>query len=129
MKKFLWALLLMVFGVWTQVVAQVTLTPIDALAFDYLDANLTSYQVSEFQAQWDGGTWIALSPTPFRDAQTISGGTSYKVPPPFTNGNHSVSFRACNTIGCGAGSAVFPFAYAAAEVPQASPGNVRKVVK
>lgn len=128
MKKFLCALLIASVGV-GQIAAQVILTPTDALAFDYLDADFTGYQVSGFQVQWDGGAWFALSPTAFRDAQTISGGTSYKVTPPFTNGNHSVSYRACNAVGCGAGSAVFPFAYAAVEVPQTAPGNVRKVPK
>lgn len=120
-------LVFLLFGA-TRLTAQAPiLTPLDALAFDYLDSDYTNYQVNGFQAQWDGGSWVALSPASFRDAQTMNGATSYKVIPPFTNGSHSVSYRACNAVGCGGGSAPFPFAFAVVEAPLTVPGNVRVV--
>jgi hypothetical protein len=103
------------------------LTPTDALAFDYPDADFTASQVTRFEAQWDGGAWGALPMTTFRDASTPAGFSSYKVIPPFSNGTHAVSYRACNSVGCGGGSVPFGFAFAVAETPKAVPGNVRKV--
>jgi hypothetical protein len=105
-----------------------TLGPNDALSFDYLDADFATYQVSSFQASWDGGAWVALTATPFKDAITTTGATSYKFLTPFTNGTHTVSVRACNSVGCGGGSS--PFAFAVLVVsPTPAPGNLRKVAR
>jgi hypothetical protein len=104
-----------------------TLGPNDAISFDYMDADFSTYQVSSFQAQWDGGAWVAIGTTAFRDAVTTAGATSYKFIPPFTSGQHSVSVRACNATGCGGGSSPFAFAYTS--VPSAAPRNLRKVAK
>jgi hypothetical protein len=104
-----------------------TLGPNDALSFDYMDADLSTYQVSSFQASWDGGAWVAIGTTAFRDAGTTSGATSYKFNSPFTSGQHSVMVRACNAVGCGGGSS--PFVYVHAVAPSAVPGNLRKVAK
>jgi hypothetical protein len=104
-----------------------TLGPNDAISFDYMDADFSGYQVTGFQASWDGGAWAAISPTSFRDAGTTSGATSYKVIPPFTSGQHTVSVRACNAVGCGGTSAPFAFAYQS--VPGSAPSNLRKVAK
>jgi hypothetical protein len=104
-----------------------TLGPNDAISFDYMDADFSTYQVSSFQAQWDGGAWVAIGTTAFRDAGTTSGATSYKFNSPFTSGQHSVMVRACNAVGCGGGSS--PFVYVHAVAPSAVPGNLRKVAK
>jgi hypothetical protein len=105
-----------------------TLGPNDAISFDYMDADLATYQVSGFQASWDGGAWVNLTATAFRDAVTTSGATSYKFLTPFTSGTHTVTVRACNAVGCGGGSSPFAFAVVVAS-PGAAPGNLRKVAK
>jgi hypothetical protein len=105
-----------------------TLGPNDAISFDYMDADVATYQVTSFQAQWDGGAWVALTSTAFKDAGTTVGATSHKFLTPFTNGTHTVSVRACNSVGCGGGSS--PFAFAVLVVsPTAAPSNLRKVAK
>lgn len=108
--------------------AQLQLTQNDALAFDYDNAVFSQYAVTEFQVQWDSaGSWTTLSTQSFTDSSTTAGHTSYKFVPPFTNGNHSVSIRACNVYACGTGSAPFSFGYAVNSAPTASPTNFRKV--
>jgi hypothetical protein len=105
-----------------------TFGPNDAISFDYLDADFSTYQVTGFQASWDGSaTWVAIGVTSFRDSLTRAGGTSYKFIPPFTSGQHTVSVRACNAQGCGGGSSPFVFTYGS--VPSAVPVNLRKVAR
>jgi hypothetical protein len=101
------------------------LGPNDGLAFDYLDADFEAYAVTGFQVQWDGGAWAAISPQAFRDAGTGVGATSYEIKPPFTSGNHTATFRACNALGCG-GSSV-PFAFGYPSVPSKAPSNIRVI--
>jgi hypothetical protein len=99
------ALLLMAVPVLAQ--QPTPLGPNDAIGFDYVDANMTAYQVSTI-----------LSDTP-------AGSRTYRVLSPFATGTHTVVFRACNGAGCGGGSV--PFAYAHVNSPSAAPGNVRRV--
>lgn len=106
------------------------LGPTDALSFDYYDADFSTYAVTGFQASWDSGVWAAITTTAFTDAQTLVGATSFQVIPPFKNGQHTMSVRACNAQGCGGGSIPFAFMYAVVEVlpvPGAVPVNLRKV--
>jgi hypothetical protein len=105
-----------------------TLGPNDAISFDYVDADFAGYQVSSFQASWDGGAWVNLTTTAFKDAVTTVGATSYKFTTPFTNGSHSVTVRACNAVGCGGGSTPFTFAVVVVS-PAPAPSNLRKVAK
>jgi hypothetical protein len=104
-----------------------TFGPNDAISFDYFDADFSTYQVTGFQASWDGGGWSGIGVTSFRDSLTASGSTSYKFLPPFTSGQHQVSVRACNAQGCGGGSAPFTFTYGSA--PGSAPSNLRKVAR
>src|SRR5690242_9730943 len=100
----------------------VILTPTDALGFDYLDADLTSFAVARFEVSYDLGAWTSLGlPAPFALSDTIAGAHTYKVVPQFTTGSHSVQFRACNAAGCGSASAAFPFAVESA--PASAPAN------
>jgi hypothetical protein len=116
--------LLFVVGVF----AQVILTPTDALAFDYDNAVYQQYSVTGFQVQYDGaGAFQALQVTAFTDTGTLAGHTSYAFVPPFTNGNHTVSLKACNVFGCSLGSAPFAFGYAVSSAPTAVPTNLRRV--
>jgi hypothetical protein len=105
-----------------------TFGPNDAISFDYFDADFSTYQVTGFQASWDGGGWSGIGVTSFRDSLTASGSTSYKFLPPFTSGQHNVSVRACNATGCGGGSSFFAFMLGAGS-PAAVPGNLRKVAR
>ena len=99
--------------------------PDDALLFDYYTADLTTYNVTQFQVQWDGGTWATLGlPTQYTNPETLPGAVTYKVLVPFANGQHTASFRACNAAGCGGGSS--PFAFARLSVPGNVPVNVRR---
>jgi hypothetical protein len=102
------------------------LGPNDAIGFDYSDANMTTYQVTGFEASFDSGPYQALGiPTPVVFADTLAGHRTYRVLSPFANGTHTVVFRACNGAGCGVPSV--PFAYEHVSSPSASPGNVRRV--
>lgn len=127
MRRLLILAILLLAGIVRLAAQTPTLTPTDAIAFDYIDAQFEEYQVTSFQAQWDGGAWATVPMASFKDATTVTGSTSYKVIPPFSNGSHSVSYRACNAVGCGGGSSPFPFAYAVSSAPAAAPGNVRVV--
>ena len=111
------------------VAAQVTLTPTDALSFDYDNAIYQQWTVTKFESQYDGGTWQPLVIAQFTDSSTLVNHTSYRFIPPFTAGNHTVSLRACNAVGCGTASAPFAFGYAVSSAPTASPVNVRKVAR
>jgi hypothetical protein len=107
----------------------VVLTPTDALSFDYSSAIHTEYSVTGFEAQWDGGTWQPLAAQQFTDTGTQPGHASYRFSPAFTNGNHTVSLRACNVFGCGPASTPFGFGYAVSSAPTAQPVNIRRVPK
>lgn len=97
--------------------------PSDAIGFDYADADYDTYLVSGFEAAYDGGAYQAVAAPKF---QSVNGVSSYKFIPTPTNGQHIVSIRACNAVGCGAGSAPFAFA-ALASSPTVAPANLRKV--
>ena len=97
--------------------------PSDAIGFDYVDADYDLYLVSGFEAAYDGGAYQPVAAPKF---QSVNGVSSYKFIPAPTTGQHIVSIRACNAIGCGAGSAPFAFA-ALASSPTTAPVNLRKV--
>jgi hypothetical protein len=118
------ALLLMAVPVLAQ--QPTPLGPNDAIGFDYVDANMTAYQVTGFEASWDTGVWVSLGiPASTILSDTPAGSRTYRVLSPFATGTHTVVFRACNGAGCGGGSV--PFAYAHVNSPSAAPGNVRRV--
>jgi hypothetical protein len=126
LRALLAAVLLLVAVARMDAQSAIVVGPNDALSFDYLDADFSTWQVTGFQVSWDGSaTWVALGTTAFRDSLTRAGGTSYKFIPSFTSGQHTVSVRACNAQGCGGGSSPFLFAYGS--VPSAVPSNLRKV--
>jgi hypothetical protein len=98
----------------------------EAIGFDYPDADMTFYAVTSFEAQYDDGQWQNLGvPPSVIDANTQFGMKTYKVVPPMMTGNHTVSFRACNSVGCGGGSTPFYFTFVM--VPEGTPTNVRKI--
>lgn len=102
----LWALLTN--PLWAQPAP--TFGPEDAVLFDYYTADIATYAVRRYEVQWDGGPWSSLGlPTAYTTPQTPSGAVTYKVPPPFSTGNHTAAFRACNAQRCGAGSVQFRF--------------------
>ncbi len=101
------------------------LGPDDALAFDYADATYAEYSVTRFEVSWDGSSTWAVPTLSTRVVTT--GVTTYVTVPPFTNGSHSASFRACNLVGCGGGSDPFTFGYAASSAPAVVPSNIRVV--
>lgn len=101
----------------------VVLTSTDALAFDYTDTDFDTYVVSGFEVAYDGGAFAAVAAPKYQD---IGGVSSYKFIPPQTNGTHTVVLRACNAVGCGAGSAPFAFAVLSSS-PGTAPRNLRKV--
>jgi hypothetical protein len=105
--------------------AQVIAGPTDSICFDYLDADLTTYQISHFEAQWDGQTWISVMPIAVVLADTIPGATTYKLSIPFSNGNHTLSVRACGTGGCSLGSD--PFAFMFVVIVPVVPTNIRMI--
>jgi hypothetical protein len=107
------------------VLQTVTIGSTEAIAFDYNDADLSTFQVVRFEAAWDNQAYVALTPTAIVLADTLPGSTTYKVVPPFTNGTHTVTFRACSSEVCGVASDPFPFAYVVA-VPT-SPSHVRSI--
>lgn len=106
-----------------------TVTSSQAIGFDYLDADMTAFSVTRFDVQWDNGAWVSIGiPAPVKQADTLAGASTYKVTPPFTTGNHSVSYRAVNEAGAGAASSPFAFASLASS-PAGVPTNVRVVPK
>lgn len=129
MKTFRLALVcLVVLGFIATPSAQVpTITSSQAVGFDYLDADMVSFSVTRFDVQWDNGVWVSIGiPAAVKLANTLAGASTYKVTPPFTTGNHSVSFRAVNAAGAGAASGPFPFAVVGSP-PAGVPTNVRVV--
>lgn len=99
-----------------------TIGPLEAIGFDYPDADLFAYEVNRFEAQYDAGAW---TPIGLVVAFASGGVTTYKTTPTQTNGTHSVVIRACNQAGCGQASA--PFAFAVLSAPSTAPSNLRKV--
>jgi hypothetical protein len=97
----------------------------DAIAFDYNNNDLATFQVVRFEAAWDSQPYVTLTTVAFTDANTQLDCTSYKFIPPFTSGTHSVTVRACNSEVCGTASGPFPFAYAVAMPPP--PAHLRTV--
>lgn len=69
------------------------------VSWEYLDADLVTYSITEFQIKYDfAGTWVSLGiPT---DTTVISGGKTYATPLIVGNGPHDVSIRACNASLC-----------------------------
>ena len=122
-----WILLLGVLMATTVSAQTPVIGPTDAIAFDYGNADFTAYQVTRFEASWDGLTFGAVTTQSAVLADTPTGYTSYLVTPPFSNGTHTVSFRACNAAGCGGASSPFAFAYQGS--PAGVPTNVRKVAR
>jgi hypothetical protein len=67
-----------------------------------------SYQVDHFEVQWDSQAWMPLAVTGRVLPDTGPEALSYTVIPPFSNGWHTVSFRACSVAaGCGGSSSPF----------------------
>ena len=104
-----------------------TLGPTDAIAFDYFDSDFTLYSVTHFEVSWDSGAFAVTAASAFVDGATQPGATSYRVAPPFSAGNHTVSFRVCNAWGCSLPTSPFAFGYASGSQPAQPPSNVRKV--
>lgn len=107
--------------------------PQDALGFDYLAADFSAFQVQRFEVSWDNsscasaGTWVSVGiPLPRQLADTVPGGNTYGVVPPFTSGTHSWCVRAVNMVGPGV--SIGPFAYAVVgSAPTVAPSNLRKI--
>jgi len=70
------------------------------VGWDYTDADLTTYSITEFQIKYDfAGTWASVGiPT---DTVVIIGGKTYFTPLIIGTGPHDVSIRACNINLCG----------------------------
>ncbi len=107
--------------------------PQDALGFDYLTADLTTFTVSRFEVSWDNatcassGAWSAIGiPTGRTLADTPGGALTYPVVPPFTSGSHLWCVRAVNIAGPGGPAGPLDFA-AVGSVPTAIPTNLRKI--
>ena len=97
-------------------------SPGDSLGWDYADADVATYQVSRFEAQYDSGAWTAVGMTAHASANGV---TTFKTTPVVSNGTHQVMIRACNVSGCGNASS--PFAFAVLTAPVAAPTNLRKI--
>lgn len=122
------ALLAVVLGARVFAQAGPLIGPTDAIGQDYSDADMTTYQVNTFQAQWDGGAWVSVGiPPTVIDAGTPAGSKTYKFIPTFTGGSHTLSVRVCNVVGCSAPGAVFPFVLGV--VPSAPTTPLRKIAR
>jgi hypothetical protein len=128
MRKSLWIVLVLGFLLGAYYVSAhaqsaPVIGPNDAIGFDYLNADFSTYAVDRFEVSYDGGGWASLGIPPVASAtSTVS---TYRVIPPQSNGTHSVAFRACNVVGCSVSSG--PFAFAVLGVPSAAPGNIRRI--
>lgn len=106
----------------------VIIGPAEALGFDYLDAALTAYAVTDFQVAWDSTTTFVTVGIP--PVSAVSAGiTTYKVVPSFSSGTHTFQVRVCNAVGCSVGAPATPFAFALLASPGVAPTNVRKVAR
>lgn len=97
-------------------------SPGDALGWDYLDADVATYQVNRFEVQYDNGAWTAAG---MDTVASANGVTTYKTTPTVGNGTHQAVVRACNVSGCGGASS--PFAFAVLTAPASAPTNLRKI--
>jgi hypothetical protein len=87
-----------------------TLTPLDAVQWDYLTQEFTFWGITRFEVSWDGKAWSSQGkPDPYVNTLTSAGARSYHAPNPFTTGTHTAAVRACNTMGCGSSSGLFSF--------------------
>ena len=98
------------------------LSPGDSIGWDYLDADVATYQVNRFEAQYDAGAWAAVGMVTVASANGV---TTYKTTPTVNNGTHSILVRACNVSGCGTASN--PFAFAVLSAPTSAPSNLRVI--
>ena len=85
------------------------LGPSDAFGVDYPDAWLTEQAINRFEVQYDGGQWTSVGMPPVYAA--VNGIATYAVTPamPMPQGNHTVSFRACNAGACSRSTSPFAF--------------------
>ena len=102
----------------------VTLPTAEAIAFDYTEADLATYQVSHFEGAWDSGAFQPLTAETTTLPDTPDGSLSYRVVPPFTAGAHTLRVKACNAGGCGEPTAPLAFQVTVAPVP---PDHLRPV--
>jgi len=116
-----------------QTVAQAppTIGPNDSIGFDYPDAALTAEAIVRFESQYDAGQWTPIGiPT---KVATVGGISTYAAPdPPYTTGQHSVVFRACNAANACAPASTPPFVFVAGSsstTPTTPVTNVRKIAK
>ncbi len=95
-----------------------------ALAFDYLPADITSAQVVRFEMSIDGAAFVDVGmPAPFTNAQTAASHQTRSVAiPALVPGKHTAAFRACSAALCGNASPPFAFELV---VKPATPVNVR----
>lgn len=112
--------------------AQVTATPGQSIAWNYVDADLTTFSVTSFQVCYDGATSGCQTVTPtvgkFSDPTVPAGQSAYKLQLPTTlsvGPAHTVLTKACNASGCGGGTAPFPFTLVLPAPP--APTGVRLV--
>lgn len=113
--------LLMVAALVANVAAQApTATPTQAFGVDYLDADMTTYAVTRFEIQVDGGAFTSVGiPPKQNDMQTPAGGSTYKIAiPPMTPGSHTVGVRVCNVVTC---STATPLSFTFSITPVAPP--------
>lgn len=110
MRLVLALLMLALYGV--PAVAQTSLLPGQRFGFDYAEADLAAFAVDRFEAQLDGGTWTAIGIPPAEiRPDTEPGKRTHVVNPPamLPGRNHSLAFRACNSIGCSPATAPLIF--------------------
>jgi hypothetical protein len=103
--------------------------PMQQVGFDYADADLTTYQVSRFEASWDDQPFVVVETVAAILADTPPGFTTYTVSPPFWNGVHTVTIRACNSEVCGVASAPFRFRVHHAGSADADPSSRSAAMK
>jgi len=128
MKKMLMlGALVMLTGVAVYAQTAVVVGPAETIAFDYIDADLVTYEVTRFEASFDGAAYATVTTTAVMLGDTPVGSKTYKITLPFSTGTHTVAFRACRLEGCGGGST--PFAFAFPVVNPNVPTRVRKVPK
>lgn len=82
-----------------------------SLGFNYVIADITANSILRFEQKIDTGNYVSINIPPVaNDASTPAGSNTYKTPlPALTVGIHSVTLRACASIGCSADSASFSF--------------------
>lgn len=101
--------------------------PLDSVRFDYVDVDLTTYQVIRFELCVDGQTSGCVQaepaaatfvPTADQGGAPAAGAHAYKLKiPALTAGSHSLVIRACNASVCTDST---PLAFTFAIVPPAA---------